>query len=147
MMRKNRIWAMLWLAVAVSLTAAARPKPAEEQWRPGARVLLDAHNCYPYFEWWSDRIDRALSAGTPLAIEQDLLWAKNPRTGEMSSVVSHGAPATGGELGIAYAIPGLAYYGASQREPGAAGVPRPQADSGSHGRVRRRESGFLRPGS
>jgi len=99
-MRKNRIWAMLWLAVAVSLTAAARPEPVGERWRPGARVLLDAHNCYPYFEWWSDRIDRALSAGTPLAIEQDLLWAKNPRTGEMSSVVSHGAPATGSEPGM-----------------------------------------------
>src|SRR5437868_3195343 len=58
--------------------------------RPGTRVLLDAHNCYPYYEWWFDRIDRALSAGTPLAIEQDLLWAKNPRTGAISSVVSHG---------------------------------------------------------
>jgi len=100
MMRKNRNWAMLWLAVVFSLTAAARQKPAGEQWRPGARVLLDAHNCYPYFEWWSDRIDRALSAGTPLAIEQDLLWAKNPRTGEMSSVVSHSAPATGIEAGM-----------------------------------------------
>src|SRR2546430_10379614 len=29
--------------------------------RPGTRVLLDAHNCYPYYEWWFDRIDRALS--------------------------------------------------------------------------------------
>src|SRR5690242_15075566 len=68
--------------------------------RPGTRVLLDAHNCYPYYEWWFDRIDRALSSGTPLAIEQDLLWAKNPRTGTMSSVVSHGAPPTGAEPGM-----------------------------------------------
>src|SRR5207302_4562687 len=68
--------------------------------RPGTRVLLDAHNCYPYYEWWFDRIDRALSAGTPLAIEQDLLWAKNPRTGAISSVVSHGGPPTGAEPGI-----------------------------------------------
>jgi len=68
--------------------------------RPGARVVLDAHNCYPYYEWWFDRIDRALSAGTPLAIEQDLLWAKNPKTGAMTSVVSHGAPATGSEPGM-----------------------------------------------
>jgi len=96
-MRKNRIWAVLWLLVAVILSPAAQPRPAVEAWRPGARVLLDAHNCYPYFEWWSDRIDRALSTGAPLAIEQDLLWSKNPRTGEMSSVVSHGAPATGSE--------------------------------------------------
>jgi hypothetical protein len=99
-MRANRNWAIPVLAVAISLAAAARPKPAVEPWRPGARVLLDAHNCYPYFEWWSDRIDRALSAGTPLAIEQDLLWAKNPQTGEMNSVVSHGAPATGSEPGM-----------------------------------------------
>ncbi len=68
--------------------------------RPGTRVLLDAHNCYPYYEWWSDRIDRALSAGTPLAIEQDLLWAKNPRTGTVTSFVSHGAPPTGTEPGM-----------------------------------------------
>lgn len=99
-MRKDRIAGIALLAVAVAVTAAAGPQPPAEQWRPGARVLLDAHNCYPYFEWWSDRIDRALSAGTPLAIEQDLLWAKNPRTGEMSSVVSHGAPATGAEPGM-----------------------------------------------
>jgi len=100
MMRKNRIVEIAVLAVAVSMTAAAGPKPEGEKWRPGARVLLDAHNCYPYFEWWSDRIDRALSAGTPLAIEQDLLWSKNPRTGEMSSAVSHGAPANGAEPGM-----------------------------------------------
>jgi len=100
MMRKDRIAGIALLVVAVGLTASAGSKPAGERWHPGARVLLDAHNCYPYFEWWSDRIDRALSTGTPLAIEQDLLWAKNPRTGEMSSVVSHGAPATGAEPGM-----------------------------------------------
>lgn len=79
--------------------ATARDLPAAP-FRPGARVLLDAHNCYPYYEWWFDRIDRALSAGTPLAIEQDLLWAKNPKTGTMRSLVSHGAPPTGAEPGM-----------------------------------------------
>jgi len=74
--------------------------PSPPPLRPGARVVLDAHNCYPYYEWWFDRIDRALSAGTPLAIEQDLLWAKEPKTGAMTSVVSHGAPATGSEPGM-----------------------------------------------
>ena len=43
-------------------------------YEPGRRVLLDAHNCYPYDGRWADRIDRALSTGTPLAIEQDLVW-------------------------------------------------------------------------
>jgi hypothetical protein len=74
--------------------------PSPPPLRPRARVVLDAHNCYPYYEWWFDRIDRALSAGTPLAIEQDLLWAKDPKTGAMTSVVSHGAPATGSEPGM-----------------------------------------------
>jgi len=64
---------------------------------PGARSILDAHNCYPYFEWWADRIDRALSTGTPLAIEQDPFWYTDPRTGSSWSVVAHGAPVTGQE--------------------------------------------------
>ena len=64
---------------------------------PGSRTLMDAHNCYPYFEWWYDRIDRALSAGTPLAIEQDLGWYTNPKTGKSWSVVTHGDPMNGEE--------------------------------------------------
>lgn len=65
--------------------------------RPGARSVMDAHNCYPYTEWWHDRIDRALSTGTPLAIEQDLAWFTDPRTGRGLSVVTHGEPVTGHE--------------------------------------------------
>lgn len=64
---------------------------------PGSRTVMDAHNCYPYFEWWSDRIDRALSAGMPLAIEQDLGWYTNPRTGKSWSVVTHADPPSGHE--------------------------------------------------
>jgi hypothetical protein len=58
---------------------------------------MDAHNCYPYFEWWHDRIDRALAAGTPVAIEQDLGWYTDPKTGHSWSVVTHGDPITGRE--------------------------------------------------
>ena len=65
--------------------------------QPGSRTLMDAHNCYPYFEWWSDRIDRALSGGAPLAIEQDLGWYTDPKTGKSWSVVTHGDPITGDE--------------------------------------------------
>ena len=65
--------------------------------QPGSRTMIDAHNCYPYFEWWGDRIDRALSAGTPLAIEQDLGWYTDPTTGKSWSVVTHGEPITGEE--------------------------------------------------
>jgi hypothetical protein len=65
--------------------------------KPGARTLMDAHNCYPYYEWWSDRIDRALSAGTPLAIEQDLAWHTDKRTGKSWSVLAHGGSPAGNE--------------------------------------------------
>ena len=67
----------------------AQSKPA---FAPGARTLMDAHNCYPYFEWWADRIDRALSTGTPLAIEQDLAWYTDPATHRSWSIVTHGPP-------------------------------------------------------
>jgi hypothetical protein len=68
-----------------------------QQLAPGSRTVMDAHNCYPYYEWWSDRIDRALSAGTPLAIEQDLAWHTDAKTGRSWSVVTHGEPTTGAE--------------------------------------------------
>jgi hypothetical protein len=40
-----------------------------QQSHPGARTVMDAHNCYPYFDWWGDRIDRAL--------RQALRWPLN----------------------------------------------------------------------
>ena len=61
-----RIFALVFLVSCCSLSA--------QQLHPGARTVMDAHNCYPYFEWWGDRIDRALAAGTPVAIEQDLAF-------------------------------------------------------------------------
>jgi hypothetical protein len=76
------------LCAAVLPAAQTRPDAA----RPGSRVLLDAHNCYPYVGRWTDRVDRALSTGTPLAIEQDLYWYKGV------SVLAHGGePVTGAE--------------------------------------------------
>jgi len=78
-----------------SLVLARAPMPNAAH--PGARSVMDAHNCYPYFGWWNDRIDRALSAGTPLAIEQDLLWYTDKRTGQSRSIVTHGVPSTGHE--------------------------------------------------
>lgn len=77
--------------------AASAAGDGGDRFQPGARVVMDAHNCYPYGEWWGDRIERALSAGTPLAIEQDLYWYTDPHTGKSWSVVTHGAPASGEE--------------------------------------------------
>src|SRR5690348_18419445 len=61
--------------VALSLVStAALGQPG---FGPGQRVLLDAHNAYPQNDRWTDRIDRALSTGVPVAIEQDLYWVSN----------------------------------------------------------------------
>ena len=61
----------LWiLALSLSLFVFPSATPLDSSpapLRPGTRVLLDAHNCYPYYEWWFDRIDRALSGALPLA--------------------------------------------------------------------------------
>jgi hypothetical protein len=83
---------LLLLAALCAFHTSAQQVP-----QPGSRTLMDAHNCYPYWEWWSDRIDRALSAGTPLAIEQDLGWYTDPKTGKSWSVVTHGDPISGHE--------------------------------------------------
>jgi hypothetical protein len=64
---------------------------------PGKTPLLDAHNCYPYEGRWEDRIDRALSTGFPVAIEQDLAWYTDPKTGAHRSIIAHGEPFTGDE--------------------------------------------------
>jgi hypothetical protein len=64
---------------------------------PGRRVLLDAHNCYPYDGQWNDRLDRALSTGTPLAIEQDLAWYVDPENHQSKIVVTHETKLTGHE--------------------------------------------------
>ena len=94
----GRIIVAVLLTVALSLSSVTvLSQSTVGAAHPGARSILDAHNCYPYFEWWHDRIDRALSAGAPLAIEQDLLWYTDAKTGKAWSVVSHGRPATGAE--------------------------------------------------
>lgn len=61
------------------------------------RPILDAHNCYPYRGKWDDRIDRALKAGFPVGIEQDLAWYTDRATGKGRAVVSHTKDVTGEE--------------------------------------------------
>jgi len=87
----------LTVSLILSASFAALPAAAQSASHPGARTIMDAHNCYPYYEWWYDRIDRALSAGTPLAIEQDLYWYTDPKTGKSESLVAHGVPVSGHE--------------------------------------------------
>jgi hypothetical protein len=79
------------VALTGILTGCTRPS-----FEPGGRVLLDAHNAYPYHGQWRDRIDRALATGLPVAIEQDLAWVCSPSQ-SCRSVVAHQEPYTGGE--------------------------------------------------
>jgi len=74
------------VAAFAALLMVAAPDPG---FGPGRRVVLDAHNCYPYDGRWADRIDRALSTGTPVAIEQDLVWFRDPSSGRGRSLVAH----------------------------------------------------------
>jgi hypothetical protein len=86
------------LSLAVVLLIAMMPCSLQAQKAvPGTRTLVDAHNCYPYNGRWSDRIDRALLVGAPLAIEQDLAWHTDTATHRSWSVVTHDAPTDGSE--------------------------------------------------
>ena len=83
-------------SVGLGQTAATAARPAthhepiaRQGFAPGERVLLDAHNAYPQNGRWRDRIDRALSTGVPVAIEQDLYWAKRGTNGRFEIVVAH----------------------------------------------------------
>ena len=86
----------LRLVLAVLALMAGFQGCSRSGFEPGRRVLLDAHNAYPYHGRWRDRIDRALASGAPLAIEQDLVWVCAPRS-DCRSVVAHEGPFTGDE--------------------------------------------------
>ncbi len=74
----------------------------QTSYAPGIRTINDAHNCYPYDGRWADRIERALAARFPIAIEQDLNWYPATNTEPGRVVVGHGAQHTiltkGGQL-------------------------------------------------
>ncbi len=55
------------------------------------RPLADAHNCYPYEGKYKDRIDRALTMGFPVAIEQDIAYYRG------EAVVTHTEKTNGSE--------------------------------------------------
>ncbi len=64
---------------------------------PGSRSLVEAHNCYPYHGRWHNRLDRALSAGLPIAVEMDLLWNADAADPEKRLALAHDGPFTGNE--------------------------------------------------
>ena len=86
---------LLALLLAAASPAAAQTRPID--FLNHNRPVADAHNCYPDRGQWGDRIDRALSAGYPIGIEQDMAWYVDPATGKGRAVVSHSDKPTGGE--------------------------------------------------
>ncbi len=81
-----------WLIAVSALHAQTSPLDFMNHNRP----VADAHNCYPEHGQWGDRIERALGAGFPIGIEQDLAWYVPP-SGPGRVVVSHSAKTTGAE--------------------------------------------------
>jgi hypothetical protein len=75
--------------VSTTVPCSAAALHGSTSFKPGARTVLDAHNCYPYEGKWSDRIERALANGIPIAIEQDLFWFTDPKTHQSRSVLAH----------------------------------------------------------
>ena len=88
------IRALVIVFTAGVLVVAAQPARQPSGAFPGNAVLLDAHNAFPDQGRWADRLDRALRTGTPLAIEQDLIWRPAGPGVPAGSVVSHGQPFT-----------------------------------------------------
>jgi hypothetical protein len=86
---------LLHIALLAAITAMAAGNSLD--YLNHNRPVLDAHNCYPYEGQWKDRIDRALSTGFPVIIEQDLAWYAGPDGGQGRVVVSHQARTSGSE--------------------------------------------------
>jgi hypothetical protein len=53
--------------------------------QPAARIQVLAHNAYPDHGKYADRLDRAIAAGTPFVVEEDLAWM------EGKSLLIHGS--------------------------------------------------------
>lgn len=80
------------------VTQSRASSTAIDTLQPGQRVWLHAHNCYPEKGRWADRLDRALATrSSGVAIEQDVAWRVDPRTGRGDPVVSHDDKLTGAE--------------------------------------------------
>jgi hypothetical protein len=85
------------LLCTLALTAATLfGQPQQLEFLNHNRPVLDAHNCYPYDGKWADRIERALSTGLPISIEQDLAWYIDPGGSKGRVVIAHSVKALSG---------------------------------------------------
>jgi hypothetical protein len=98
----NSLHSLLLVAGVCCIVTLPRPvasaRAEGDTLKPGARVWLHAHNCYPEKGQWRDRLDRVLATrSSVIAIEQDVAWFVDPQSGRGRSVVSHDAKPDGTE--------------------------------------------------
>ncbi len=76
------------IAIAISaavVAGAALSAKLKNEYMPGSRTEILAHNAYPDHGKYADRLDRAIAAGVPFAVEEDLAWIDG------KSLLIHGA--------------------------------------------------------
>ncbi len=97
-MRKKLVPFLTVIIASVWAQAPERMRPNNDLFQVnGGKPLVDAHNCYPEDGRWANRIDRALSTGLPVAIEQDIAGYRDPTTGQLIPKVAHGPKVGGAE--------------------------------------------------
>lgn len=79
----------LGLVLPLSLFALAAWGAPGGGFSPGTRTVMLAHNADGFMGKWTDRVDRAIATGVPFAAQIDVVWAKNPKTGKIESVIGH----------------------------------------------------------
>ena len=77
------------LAATAVLGSVAAAAAISGNFTPSARTLMLAHNAYPDRGKYGDRLDRAISAGMPFAVEEDLAWVDG------KSLLIHGSKSAG----------------------------------------------------
>lgn len=81
---------VLWPAIVLGLAIAIAAN-LSNAYTPGSRVEILSHNAYPDRGKFTDRLDRTLAIGLPVAIEEDLAWVDG------RSLLIHGAKNESGD--------------------------------------------------
>lgn len=81
---------LMWIDPSLQAQSLQAQSSNAQSSGPSHGTRVGAHNCYEEEGKYADRSERALRAGTPLAIEQDLVWYTDPVTGHSRSLISHG---------------------------------------------------------
>jgi hypothetical protein len=71
-MKKLPIVCLAFTVLVAALAVGA--KVQSSTCTPGVRTLVLAHNAYPDEGNYGDRLDRAIAAGVPFVVEEDLVW-------------------------------------------------------------------------